>query len=52
MNDFGLQNRRSNELLTTLTLDNDMAAAANAGGKNQPVVKKNTPIAKGIPMRL
>ena len=49
---MGLHQRNVSELLTTLTLESDIAAAANAGGNNQPVKGNNNPIARGIPIRL
>ena len=49
---IGLHQRKVSELLTTLTLESDIAAAANAGGNNQPVKGNNNPIARGIPIKL
>jgi len=48
----GFQPRKMRELPTTLTEDNDIAAAAKAGGRSHPVHGNSTPIAKGKPMRL
>jgi hypothetical protein len=48
----GCHQRNTSELLTTLTDESDIAAAAKAGGSNHPVHGNNKPMASGNPMRL
>ena len=48
----GCHQRNTNELLTTLTEDSDIAAAAKAGGSSHPVQGNSSPMASGRPMRL
>jgi hypothetical protein len=48
----GFHQRNNSELLTTLTEESDIAAAAKAGGKSHPVQGNKRPMANGRPMRL
>lgn len=48
----GVQRFNSSELVTTLTEDSDIAAAAKAGGRNQPVNGNSSPMASGTPTTL
>lgn len=49
---IGLHLFKRREFITTLTDDNAIAAAANDGGRSQPVHGKSRPIARGIPRML
>ena len=48
----GVHHRNVKLFVTTLTLDKLIAAAAKAGGSNQPVHGYSNPIANGMPTTL
>ena len=48
----GFHHRNKSELPTTLTEDNDIAAAAKAGGSKKPVNGSMRPMANGMPIKL